>query len=88
MFVDAFIANQSWESVVNELKRLENITKEDIVAWAKENLRTDNYAIIYKRQGEDTTQKKIEKPQITPISTNRDARSAFLEEVQTSVVEP
>ena len=33
---------------------------------------TDGYAIVYKRQGEDPTQKKIEKPAITPIPSNRD----------------
>ncbi|MBR6721397.1 MAG: insulinase family protein [Alistipes sp.] len=88
MMVDAFIAQQPWERVVGEIERLEKITKEDVVAWANEHLLDSNYAIVYKRQGEDTTQKKIEKPQITPIATNRDARSQFLEEVQMSTVEP
>lgn len=59
-----------------------------MVAWAQKTLGDGNYAVLYKLQGEDPDQKKIEKPQITPIATNRDAVSAFLAEVQASEAKP
>ena len=46
------------------------------------------YATIYKKTGVDSTQKKIDKPAITPIQANRDQMSAFVKEIQESQVEP
>ena len=88
MFVNAFVNGIAWEDAVNELEQLSKITKEDVLAWAKEHLRTDNYALIYKRQGKDPNEQKIAKPAITPIVTNRDKQSAFLTEIQSSEVTP
>ncbi|MBQ4161528.1 MAG: insulinase family protein, partial [Parabacteroides sp.] len=48
----------------------------------------DNYALVYKKQGQDPNEKKIDKPQITPIVMNRDSASAFLKEIQASQVAP
>jgi hypothetical protein len=48
----------------------------------------DNYVAVYKRQGTDTTQKKIDKPQITPIPANRDKQSQFVTNIINSKVEP
>ncbi|MBR4849727.1 MAG: insulinase family protein [Alistipes sp.] len=83
-----FINGLEWEDVATELDRATKITKEDLVAWAKENLPLDGYAVVYKRQGEDESQKKIEKPSITPISANRDAQSDYLVAMQQSEVAP
>ena len=44
--------------------------------------------LLFIRQGKDPNEKKINKPQITPIFTNRDTASRFLQEVQNSRVEP
>ena len=84
----AFINGLDWADVATELDRAAKITKEDIVKWAKKNLTLDGYAVVYKRQGEDKSQKKIEKPTITPISANRDAQSDYLVAMQQSKVEP
>ena len=43
---------------------------------------------VYKREGEDKDQKKIEKPHITPIAANRDVASDFLTAIQQSEVKP
>ena len=67
---------------------MSKLTKQDIVAFANKYLKDDNCAIIYKRQGKDPNEKKIEKPQITPIVMNRDTVSAFLKEIQASQVQP
>ncbi len=87
-FVDAFIAGIDWEDACKELERLEQVTKEDVVAFANEYLADNSYAIVYKRQGEDKTQQKMSAPAITPIMANRDKQSAFLTEIAESVVEP
>lgn len=87
-FVDSFINGSEWADEVAELDRLSQITKEQIVAWCERTLGDTNYVVVNKLQGEDPNQKKIEKPQITPISANRDAVSAFLEEVKSSEVKP
>ena len=84
----AFINGLEWKDVATELDRAAKLTKEDLVAWAKENLPLDGYAVIYKRQGEDKSQKKIDKPTITPIQANRDAQSDYLVAMQQSEVTP
>ena len=86
-FVRSFINGTDWEAEVRELDEMSKITKQDITDWASRTLKKDNYAVLYKRQGEDKTSKKIEKPQITPIASNRDEVSAFLKEVRDSKVD-
>ena len=87
MFVQAFINGTPWEQEVKSLDRLEGMTKEQIVEFANRHFQ-NNYVAVYKRQGVDPTQKKIDKPQITPIPTNRDLVSDFVTEVQNSEVKP
>ena len=84
----AFINGLEWKDVATELDRAAKLTKEDLVAWAKANLKTDGYSVVYKRQGEDKSQKKIDKPTITPIKANRDAQSDYLVAMQQSEVSP
>lgn len=89
-FVDAFIKGREWQTVVARLDRISKMTKAQIVAFANKYL-NNNYALVYKRQGEDTTQKKIDKPQITPIPSNRDLQSDFVKEIiasKTTPIEP
>ncbi len=87
-FVSSFVNNIPWERVVTERDRVGKITKQEIVAFANANFTEDNCAIIYKREGKDPNELKIEKPAITPIQTNRDAQSAMLAEVSASEVAP
>ena len=84
----SFINGQSWENVVTTLDRVGKITKADVVAWANEKLTEKSLVTVYKRQGEDKNQKKIAKPHITPIPSNRNSQSAFLTEIANSKVEP
>lgn len=85
--LDAFINGIAWEQEVGQLDRLSQITKQDIVNFATRFF-GEGYVTVYKRQGADTSQKKIEKPAITPIPTNRDLVSPFVKEVQESKVDP
>lgn len=87
MFVDAFINGLEWKDVVGKIGRMEKITKQQLVDFANKHL-NDNFVCVYKRQGEDTSVKKVEKPAITPIPSNRDNASDFLKEIQASKTEP
>ena len=87
MFVDTYINEVPWEQSVGRLDRISNITKDQIVAFANRHF-NDNYVVVYKRQGVDENQKKIDKPAITPIPTNRDLVSDFVTEVQNAEVTP
>lgn len=86
-FVEAFINEQKWEDAVGTLDRISKMTKQEIVAFARKHF-NGNYAIVYKRLGEDASQKKIDKPAITAIPTNRDKSSAFLHEISSTHVAP
>ena len=85
MFVNSFILERPWKQDVEYLKRMEGMTKEQIVAFAYKHF-NDNYVVVFKRQGADENQKKIDKPAITPIPTNRDLVSNFVNEVQNTEV--
>ena len=87
MFVNTFINGRPWQTEVEKYDRIAHMTKEQIVDFARQHF-TDGYAIVYKRMGEDTTQKKIDKPAITAIPSNRDMQSAFVKEIKESKVEP
>lgn len=87
MFVTAFVNGRKWADEVGRLDRISRMTKRQIVDFANRHL-GDNYVCVYKKTGEDTTIKKIEKPQITPIPTNRDKSSDFLKEIADAKVEP
>ena len=87
-YVNAFINGVDWKDAAREIERYEQVTKDDVVAWAKEYIKDNNYAVVYKRQGEDTSVQKISAPKITPIVANRDAQSDFLMEIKDSKVKP
>ena len=83
----AFINGISWEQEVGELDRVSKMTKQQITDFANRFF-TDGYVTIFKAQGVDSTQKKIDKPAITPIPANRDMVSQFVKDIQNSKVEP
>ena len=87
MFVDAFINEVDWRQVVGKIDRISKITKQEIIDFANKFF-TDGYVSVYKKQGIDSTQKKIDKPAITPIPTNRDQMSQFVKDIQNAQVEP
>lgn len=87
MFVNAFINGEKWEDVVGRIDRMANMTKQQIVDFANKYL-NDNYVCVYKEQGDDPTLKKIEKPAITPIPTNRDMSSDFLKDITNTKTKP
>jgi len=73
----AFVLGIEWPDFVRRWKKLETFTKDDIVAFAQKHLRADNYAVVFKHQGEDHAVMKVDKPAITPIEVNREGVSGF-----------
>lgn len=78
-FVEAFINNLSWADEVDYLQQLDKINKQQIVDFARTNY-AENYVVVYKRNGKDTTAIKVEKPQITQVPLNRDTASEYKKE--------
>lgn len=87
MFVTSFINGTPWKQDVQQIDRMSKITKKQIVDFVNKYF-GDDYALVYKREGKDPNEKKIDKPQITPIVMNRDSTSAFLKEIQMTKVKP
>ena len=86
---DAFIQGKDWEKVALKYERMSQITKEDLVAFAQKQF-GDNYIAVNKKTGQPDVM-KVEKPQITPLEIERDAKSEFLtafEEMESSRLEP
>ena len=86
--VNAFINHVDWAQEVGKLDRMAGMTKEQIVDFANRYLLDNNFVCVYKRMGVDTTEKKIDKPAITPIPTNRDKQSDFVRNILGETVEP
>ena len=61
----------------NEMNELEKITKQDIIDFVNANY-SDNYVVVYKRNGEDNSIRNVTKPTITPVTVNRKDQSDFL----------
>ena len=78
--MDNFTVDGDWLRQVNYVDWLSKVKKQDIVDFANRYFK-DNYVAVYKRQGEDKETVKVEKPQITPVTVNRDDQSAFLQKV-------
>jgi len=87
MFVDAFIDEIDWAQEVGKIDRISKISKQELVDFANRFF-TNGYITVFKKQGVDSLQKKIDKPAITPIPANRDMMSQFVEDIQNAKVEP
>lgn len=87
MMMNAYLNGISWADMVNNMERLQAITKDQVVKFANDNL-GDNYVVVYKRQGKPQDLAKVAKPPITPIHINRDVESDFLKKVKETKVTP
>lgn len=78
--VDAFVKNISWADYIASIDEMGKVTKQDVVAFANKYY-NNNYSIVYKTEGKDTTIQKVPKPQITPVDVNREKESVFYTEI-------
>ena len=77
---DLFTTGKSWEEHMKSVDKMSKITKQDVVNFANQWF-TENYSVVYKLTGEDTTVQKVVKPTITPVEVNREAQSPFLKSI-------
>ncbi len=87
-YVSSFTLGIPLEYAFAQLDNMAKVTKEDVMEFVSKKMRDDNYVIVYKRRGIDQNIVRMPKPEITPILTNRDKQSAFLQEVLASEVKP
>ncbi|WP_246269649.1 M16 family metallopeptidase [Chitinophaga oryzae] len=79
--------SQNWADEVAYIDDMQTVTKQQLVDYANKYIK-DNYVIVYKRKGEDKNIQKVEKPAITPIVINREAVTAFRQEISAIPVAP
>lgn len=79
--MSAFVNDVKWQKQVDKMERLSKITKQEVIDFANKNLLTNNYAVVYKRIGEDKNVQKVEKPAITPVDVDRENVSPFVKSV-------
>ena len=78
--LDAFTTSMAWNEVASYLDDLSKITKQELVDYANKYY-TNDYVIVYKRQGENKAVKKVPKPEITPVEVNRQDMSPFVKSI-------
>lgn len=84
--VMAFTNNMTWEDYLSSINKMAAIDKASLVAFANEHY-GNNYAIIYKKTGEDPNKMEVEKPTITKVNLDRTARSDFFKSIMARKVE-
>jgi len=73
--VMAFTNNMDWKDYISLIPKMEKVTKEDIMNFAKANY--GSYIQVNKKTGEDPNKLKVEKPAITKVNVDRDTKSPF-----------
>jgi len=79
LITTAFVAGVPWNDVVHRWLKLEKITKQDVVDFARRHFNPTKCLVVYKHCAEDQAVLKVEKPPITAVELNRIGRSAFAE---------
>jgi predicted Zn-dependent peptidase len=75
--LNTFILGVPWKYEVEKLDKMEKITKQEIMDYAKKTF-NNNYVVVYKRNGVNEHIVKVEKPKITPLKFDRSKESEFL----------
>lgn len=87
-FMEAFINETPWKNYMSRNQRISSITKQEMSEWVKKTFTRENYAVVYKRTGEDKTTEKVQKPPITPVEVNRDSQSPFVKAITSAPSSP
>lgn len=87
---DQFIKNRGkeWNKDVATIDEISRVSKKELVAFANQFFGDKNYAILYKRKGEDQRLIKVDKPSITPVETNAGQSSKFVQSITKSPMSP
>ncbi|HOY18946.1 MAG TPA: insulinase family protein [Haliscomenobacter sp.] len=86
---DIFIRNKGllWADEVAKLDAMGLVSKQQVVDFAKKHF-SAGYVVVYKRQGEDKSAQKVQKPTITPVAVNKDAQSPLFQEINQMPLTP
>lgn len=79
-YVESYINKIEWKTTVEETQRASRISKQQVIDFVTKYYQ-NNFVLIYKRSGIDSTVQKVEKPAITPVETNREQESEFLKQI-------
>ena len=85
--LDGFIKEVNWNDELAFYEEIKNYGKSDIIAFANKWF-GENYVVIYKKTGKDTSILKVEKPQIHEVEVNRNAQSDFVKQLTDMKTEP
>ena len=77
----------SWDDYLKVLDYIKQTTRDDVLAFLNKYI-ADNYAVLYKRQGEPKDRIYLEKPPITPVQANTEAHSEFYKQFVSLTPEP
>jgi predicted Zn-dependent peptidase len=78
--LDDFIKDVSWKDDLDFYNEIKNYNKGDIIAFANKWF-LNNYVVVYKKAGKDTTVIKVNKPLIHEVEVNRNAQSGFVQQI-------
>lgn len=84
---DIFVTDKPWAEYLKSVDNMSKITKQDVVNFANKWF-GDNYTVVYKLTGVDTSIAKVEKPEITQVEVNREDQSPFLKLIVESPSKP
>ena len=76
-----------WDKKAAFLDAMNVVTKPELIAFINKYVGEGN-VVIYKRKGEDKNIVKVPKPEITPVTVNRDAQSPFLQKIENMETAP
>jgi predicted Zn-dependent peptidase len=86
--VYSYLSGEDWSKTVEMLDNMQKVTKDELLKFAKEIFKENNYVLVRKLQGEAQNIEKVEKPPITPIHINREAKSELFKEIESNNVKP
>ncbi|WP_454871228.1 M16 family metallopeptidase [Pseudocnuella soli] len=76
-----FSKGERWPFVISEIDDMAKVTAKEVIAYANEIFKDNNYVIVYKHKGEDNNVVKVEKPAISPVETNAGQQSEYVKEM-------
>ena len=80
LLIDAFIKGNSWDDVLNEIKKVESVTKKDLIELANKYY-GDNYLAYWSTMG-FPKKDKLKKPEWKPVvPKNTEAKSEFAKQL-------
>ena len=75
-FADCFAEGVSWREYLGRLDRLKSLTAEDLVNFVRDKF-TDACVRVDKKEGEESSQEQVEKPEITAVKLDHNRESGY-----------